>query len=126
MFTDLTKFALLHPLAVLVFILILVILWLIACFISVMPPLPQDATWCVRWAYACAQIFGASIDKAAHIAAQTTIVRNAEKFVMAADGSTIKQAVQVTQTGPVQPVSAPAPAPVPAPAPAPAPATPQV
>jgi hypothetical protein len=94
MIHDLLQFALAHPVAVLVFSGTLGFLWLIAAFISVMPPLPEGAGWLKQWAFACAQIFGASLDKAGHTVLQTRYAKQVEQQLMEskATGSDASQA----------------------------------
>lgn len=97
MVSEFVHFALEHPVAVLVGAGILAGFWLIAAFISVMPPLPPGSGWGKQWAYACAQIFGASLDKAGHTVLQTRYAKQIEQQVFSADGSTTKS-VETTAT----------------------------
>lgn len=98
MTSDLIKFAILHPIAVLIFVAFQGGCWLLAAFISVMPPLPENASWGKRWAYACAQVFGASLDKAGHAAAQTRIFRQTIQTLDTSAPAKLENAEIATQT----------------------------
>jgi hypothetical protein len=87
MISELIQFAMAHPVAVLVGAGVLGGCWLLAAFISVMPPLPANSGWWITFAYRCAQIFGASLDKAGHAAAQTTAFRQVEQTIKTSDAS---------------------------------------
>jgi hypothetical protein len=78
-------FVLQHPIV----ILYLAAGWLVAAIISVMPPLPPNCNYFVRWLYNIAQVFGASLDKVGHIAAQSTAFKQVASSLetTAADGS---------------------------------------
>jgi hypothetical protein len=99
MLSELIKFILLHPIAVLIFVFTLAGLWTLASFIGVMPPLKEGAGWWARWGYACAQVFAGNIKAAAHVASQTRFAKQIESELMNADGSTLKQISTASVSG---------------------------
>jgi len=91
MISELIQFAVAHPVAVLVCAGFIAGGWFISGCISVMPPLPPGAGWWLTFAWRCAQVFGAGLDKVGHAAQQTTAFRQVEETLKTSDPSGLEK-----------------------------------